>query len=117
MEQLIDGLKPFLAALGVEPAMYGVIAAFGIAHQFACGYFARWTREWSFASASVFAFGLGLGTWIEVHLTPTQGMTRILALLAAALIAEALANKAADFLPFVPKYNEKVANPPKEEKP
>lgn len=106
MDAILEPLKPVLVALGAEPWMYPVLVAFGIAHQYAKGTMKQWTSHVSLVSAGVFALAFGIASWFEHNLAPVGGLTRIVVLFSAAMLAEAAAERAAAALPFVPKNNE-----------
>jgi hypothetical protein len=108
MTEFWEGIRPLLDALGTEPWMYGILIAFGVIHQFLCGYFEGWRRPHSFFSALGFAILFGGLSAFQHGLTPLAAATRITVLLASALLSEVAANKLAGIIPGVPKYNEKV---------
>jgi hypothetical protein len=99
-----QGFKPLLEVLQVPPWMYPLFIGFGIAHQFAAASFSWWSRGVSFVSALLLACvfaGISCG---EHSLSNLECATRVVVLLAGALIAEGITNK----IPGVPQYKEKV---------
>lgn len=104
MGDIWEGIRPLLDVLQVQPWMYPVFVAFGVAHQYACAYLGWWTRGISFASAVLFAAVFGGLSCGEHGLTSLECGIRVVTLLAGALLAEGIANK----IPWIPKFNEKA---------
>lgn len=106
MNELFAAIKAAAEFLGVEPAFYPVVIAFGIGHQYLKGMLKGWTSTLSVLSAGALAVVFGGLSWWQLKSPPFTGAVAIISLFSLCLIVEGIVGLAAEKVPFIPKNNE-----------
>lgn len=108
----MDGINAALSFVGLDPAMFGVAIAAGIALRFARGTIRGFTSGWSYLSALVIAIAFGaLDVAADGKVNVDDGKA-VMALLASILIVQAGAAALANKVPFLPQDNEWAKDQP-----
>lgn len=104
MQQFLD----VLSAFGLTPALAGTALALAVLLRYARGMLHWVTSEWTYALAILLGAG---GAWLEaVSGQPWQATAKTATSLACVvLVGQKVLEKAAEFVPWLPKDNEWVA--------
>ncbi len=106
----MEQFKALLALVGLNPGTAGVAVVLAVLLRYARGMIRRIGSVTTYLSA--LALG-GLGAWLEAaEGQPPQAFARTaLGLTVVVLVGQKLLERAAEFLPFIPKDNEWTVKP------